>query len=1125
MDGKLHSLFSFLILVWILIFCPPVYSGNSLNQLNFTLNQIREKIKIIKNKENIEEPQKLRILYALYATEDNLEEIETFGNQLGINHVQLKNLPDEINQLKQLITKTTQQLKPQKQEQFSHYRNSELEQRLFIEKSNLNDLNSKVSYLEVQIAEESRRPRQDRKQKAELKKRREDTYKEQLELTSQITNKQELIARHMQIDSRLHNLHANLSLLDIENIIHPLKIHKQKLELQWLEIQEDHKSSLIKRIEDVLSKSRQKEIDKVQEELELILKQSKNKHTVIQKVVQENLLYHQLLQKTRKKLKHYQNQNSEIKNQYQQLEKDFQSAEKKINLAGLSPVLGNHLRDQHRHLPLLQDFNSTINLIQNELALTGLKIFQLDESRHSLIDIEQNISSKMETIITPEMDIKEKLRIRSELRGLLNQQKEQVSNLNSIFSNYSRTLADVDFSLNQLMTLGETYSNYLDERLLWVPSAPVINKYYLSEISESILWFFKQAKWQQVVVDAKHGAESRPVFALIMLFMIFLLFWFRPKIKSALKALLEKSAKLYSDKFEYTFYSLGYAFLLALPYSFLIVFMGGLIVFNDQSTNFSHSVAHGLWSASVPLLLMQFFYQLFKPAGVVCNLFNWNEQRVQLIYRQLKWLRFIIIPGIFTIGTLVENASSKHSDSLGRISLIIIMMALLYALHSFSHPKKGLAKDFYQIEPDNWISRLRYIWYGILVSTPLLIIGFAIAGYYQSALELENKLIILLRLIFFSVLFHEIVMRGMILANRQLALQNARQKRKQHEQAEAKDNNISTNINPEEELILDIPKINEQNRKLLSATIIAILLIGSWLTLHDILPAFSIFNKVVLWQHMTLIDGKETLQAITLINVFFSVIYLALMLVFTNNFSGLIDLLFVGRYSMTAGGRYALVQLTRYIVIAISFIAIANELGGSWSQVQWLVAALSVGLGFGLQEIFANMVSGIILLFERPIRVGDTVTIGDVSGKVSRIQMRATTITDWDQKELVVPNKTFITEKLVNWTLTDTITRMVIPVGVAYDSDDMLVQQILEQVVAESPFVLDEPEPTVYFLGLGDSSLDYEIRIFMRELGDRLPAKDDVHKRIRQAFKQHNIEIPFPQRDLHIRSSVIIGND
>ena len=1123
MEGKPHSLFSFLMLLWILVFCPPAHAIKSLNQIDFTLDQIREKIQIVKKKENIEEPQKLRILYAYYETEDNLEEIETFENQLISDQAQLKSFPDEINQLKQRITKVSQQIDPRKQEKFSHYRNDELEQRLFIEKSHLNELDADISYLEVQIAKQRQRPQQNRKQISELKKLRDDTYKEQLALTGQITNKQELNARHMQIDSRLHNLNANLSLLDMENIIHPLKTQKEKLELQWIKIQEEHKSNLIKRIEDVLTKSRQKEIDKVQEELELVLKQTENKHTAIQEVAQENLLYHQLLQKTNKKLEQYLDQKSEIKSQYGQLEKDFQSAEKKINLAGLSPALGNLLRDQHRRLPLLQDFQTTINHIQKELAIVGLEIFQLDERRQSLIDIEKNVQLKMDVIVSPEMDTKEKLRIRSELRGLLSQQKEQVSKLNSIFSNYSRTLADVDFSLNQLMTLGETYSNYLDERLLWVPSAPIIDKHYLSEIYESMFWFFKPSHWQQLLIDVKHGAESRPFYALIAFLLIFFLFWSRPTIKIALEEVLDKSTKLYSDKFVYTFHSLGYAFFLALPFSSIMICIGGLIISNVLATDFSHSVAHGLITTSAPLFLIQFLYQLFKPSGVVYNLFNWNKQKVQLIYRQLKWLRFIIIPGIFITGLLNENAYSKHGDSLGRISLIIIMLALLYTLHRFAHPKKGLAKDFYQIEPDSWISRLRYIWYGILVTMPLLIIGFAIAGYYQSALELEHKLIILLRLILFSALFHEIVMHGMVLANRQLALQNARQIRKQHEQAEAKDNVISAETNSEEELLLDIPKINEQNRKLLSATIIAILLVGSWLTLHDILPAFTIFNKVVLWQHMTLIDGKEALQAITLVNVFFSMIYIALMLVFTNNFSGLIDLLFVGRYSLRAGGRYELVQLTRYVVIAISFIAIANELGGSWSQVQWLVAALSVGLGFGLQEIFANMVSGIILLFERPIRVGDTVTIGDVSGKVSRIQIRATTITDWDQKELVVPNKTFITEKLVNWTLTDTITRMVIPVGVSYDSDDKLVQQILEQVVAESPLILEEPEPTVFFLGFGDSSLDYEIRIFMRELGDRLPAKDDLHKRIRRAFKQHNIEIPFPQRDLHVRSSVMPG--
>jgi len=215
---------------------------------------------------------------------------------------------------------------------------------------------------------------------------------------------------------------------------------------------------------------------------------------------------------------------------------------------------------------------------------------------------------------------------------------------------------------------------------------------------------------------------------------------------------------------------------------------------------------------------------------------------------------------------------------------------------------------------------------------------------------------------------------------------------------------------------------------------------------------------------------------------------------------------------------YAVNQLAKYGLFTIGFISVANELGGSWSQVQWLVAALGVGLGFGLQEIFANLVSGIILLFERPIRVGDTVTIGDVSGKVSRIQMRATTLIDWDQKELIVPNKTFITSQLVNWTLSDAITRVVIPVGIAYGSDVKHAHKIMIETVKSTPLVLSEPEPSVLFVGFGESSLNFSIRIYVSELGNRLPATHDLHFRLEQAFRENKIEIPFPQRGIHLRS-------
>ena len=135
------------------------------------------------------------------------------------------------------------------------------------------------------------------------------------------------------------------------------------------------------------------------------------------------------------------------------------------------------------------------------------------------------------------------------------------------------------------------------------------------------------------------------------------------------------------------------------------------------------------------------------------------------------------------------------------------------------------------------------------------------------------------------------------------------------------------------------------------------------------------------------------------------------------------------------GASYAITTILNYAIIVIGAMTVFGSLGVSWDKLQWLAAALSVGLGFGLQEIFGNFVSGLIILFERPVRIGDTVTIGTFSGTVSKIRIRATTITDFDRKEVIIPNKAFVTERLINWSLSDTVTRVVIRLGVAYGSD------------------------------------------------------------------------------------------
>ncbi|KPJ90908.1 MAG: potassium transporter, partial [Gammaproteobacteria bacterium SG8_11] len=176
-------------------------------------------------------------------------------------------------------------------------------------------------------------------------------------------------------------------------------------------------------------------------------------------------------------------------------------------------------------------------------------------------------------------------------------------------------------------------------------------------------------------------------------------------------------------------------------------------------------------------------------------------------------------------------------------------------------------------------------------------------------------------------------------------------------------------------------------------------------------------------------------------------------------------------------------------------------------------------IGFGLQEIVANFISGIIILFERPIRVGDVVTVGDTTGQVTRIRIRATTIRNWDKQELLVPNKEFITGRLLNWSLSDQLNRIVVNVGVAYGSDVALALKLLHEAATENPKIVSDPKPIVTFEGFGDNSLNLVLRCYLNTLDDRLENISALHQAVNRKFQDAGISISFPQRDLHLDTS------
>jgi potassium efflux system protein len=293
-------------------------------------------------------------------------------------------------------------------------------------------------------------------------------------------------------------------------------------------------------------------------------------------------------------------------------------------------------------------------------------------------------------------------------------------------------------------------------------------------------------------------------------------------------------------------------------------------------------------------------------------------------------------------------------------------------------------------------------------------------------------------------------------------------------------------------------------------------LLGLWLIWEPVFPALGILQDVELWSYTGVIDGTTQTVPITLANIAVSVIVIAVTIIAVRNLPGLFEMILLNRLPMNPGARYAYSTITRYTLTAIGIVIALNTMGLRWSNLQWLVAALGVGLGFGLQEIVANFISGLIVLFERPFTVGDTVTVGDIHGTVTRIQIRATTILDWDRKELIVPNKEFITGRLINWSLSDSIIRIKVPVGIAYGSDTDLAEQLLLKAAQASPLVLKSPAPQVVFFSFGDNSLNFELRVFIRSIDDWIPMLHAMNRAIDKAFRQAGITIAFPQRDVHL---------
>lgn len=268
----------------------------------------------------------------------------------------------------------------------------------------------------------------------------------------------------------------------------------------------------------------------------------------------------------------------------------------------------------------------------------------------------------------------------------------------------------------------------------------------------------------------------------------------------------------------------------------------------------------------------------------------------------------------------------------------------------------------------------------------------------------------------------------------------------------------------------------------------------------------------------TLFSIKQT--PVSLASIILFILLLFAFVVLARVIGNVILKRFFARLQVEEGISYSLIRITQYVIVITGVIVSLQFVGIDLSGLVVIFGLLSVGIGFGLQNITSNFVSGLVLLIERPIRVGDRVTVGDTLGDVVEINMRSTTIRTLTNIAIIIPNSEFTSSQVINWSHGDPRVRLDLSIGVSYNSDLETVLRSLREVAEENNEVLKDPGPEINFAGFGNSSWDLELRVWLETPKNYQKVRSDLNCAIVNKFRENNVEIPFPQRDLHLRSSI-----
>ena len=684
-------------------------------------------------------------------------------------------------------------------------------------------------------------------------------------------------------------------------------------------------------------------------------------------------------------------------------------------------------------------------------------------------------------------------------------------------------VAELQTAQNELVEQTEELRTLLDENLLWVPSVPAIDLGWPAKAGLGAIELFSPDHIATTGTTLMREAIRLWPVVLFFALAIALAYRLRPSLMSDIRYRAELVGWVKKDSLWHTPAVIGSGVLLALPWPIFFALLSILFGASRNRDLLVSGLSDGFAYVAVFSLIFMTWKYWDRDQSLFAAHFKMPRELRHTVQAHLRWF----VPLIGTMLFLLATTSTMRGENIyeGFSLAVFIVTAVSVATFAFLVLWRNRGQS-----PSNvsmGLSRYRVPVAIILVGLPLFAAIMAGSGWYESAEDILLRLFSTLWLFLVTYIVYGTVRRAITVSQRQIKYRQAIERREaqlkarqEQEEAEARGEDMPAPP-PIDTDAINVSVMSRQSAQLLKTLIVLSLVAILWVIWSGLLPALSIFDGFEISAIDTGEIDPETQQpiirSITLWTVLQAGVIAAIMIIAARNLPGFLEIFILNRVGVDAGARYAVVTILGYIIVGVGIVLVFQRLGLQWGQLQWVVGGLSLGIGIGLQKIFANFVSGLIILFERPIRIGDFVTIGDKSGTVARIKIRATTLCDLDNREILIPNENLISQEVTNWTLSNSVTRVIVHVGIAYGSDTDEAREVMLDVIRENKKVLETPSPQALFLGFGDSSLDFELRFFIRTFEERFPISHQIHTVVNKALAKHGFEIPFPQRDINWR--------